>query len=54
MAGSVVDLTDPTVSLPRLIVVDTNIIVERFGASFGYQPNVVHGPRIHDFFQRLS
>lgn len=54
MAGSVVDLTDPAIPLPDLIVVDTNIIVERFGTSFGYQPHLAYGPRVHDFFQRLS
>jgi predicted nucleic acid-binding protein len=54
MAGSVVDLSDPTVPLPSPIVVDTNIIVERFGTSFGYQPNLIFGPRVHDFFQRLA
>jgi predicted nucleic acid-binding protein len=54
MAGSVVDLTDPTAPLPSLIVVDTNIIVERFGSSFGYQSHLTYGPRVQDFFQRLS
>jgi predicted nucleic acid-binding protein len=54
MAGSVVDLSDPLVRLPSPIVIDTNIIVERFAGQFGYRPHHINGPRALDFFRRLA
>jgi predicted nucleic acid-binding protein len=54
LAGSLSDLTDPAITLPRLIVVDTNVIVERLSASFGSEAHHINGPRARDFFSRLA
>lgn len=54
MAGSVVDLSDPTTSLPEIIAIDSNIIIERVAAAFGFQPSQINGPRAEQFLQRLS
>jgi predicted nucleic acid-binding protein len=54
LAGSLVDLTDPMITLPSLVVVDANVIVERLSASFGNQAHHLNGPRARNFFSRLA
>jgi predicted nucleic acid-binding protein len=53
-AGNVIDLSDSRITLPSLIVVDTNILVELLASSFGTEASPANGARAAEFFVRLK